>query len=433
MNRNSLVTGPPGCGKSFIIKELCSKRDDIIPLAPSGIASKNINGKTIQSFFHISPDTYEINPKVKKYDLKTINRIRASNILLIDEISMLRCEIIDIADKITRYIRNNNLPFGGMKLLFFGDFYQMEPVVKDYDKINLEKLYPQADGNYYFFNAKAMIDNNFFGKTFDIFQIDEDYRHENDKIFYDILTGMRNGKTTKKMLNHINKLYKKTNFINEEYQYLTPTKAIAQKYNTKFIDKLPGTQYISEATILGNPLYTDIDFQFHKTLCFKENMKIMFVRNDNKKNGNRWVNGTIGKIIKIYFDELKNEVIKIVVLTEEGEEIEVEKEKISQRGNIYRCGEEDVEIASIEQFPIIPAYAITIDKSQGLTLDKIAIVMGKKIRDNLLYVALSRAKLLSDVIILERKIRLSDIHVSKKIEKFFNKYIERIVSIKNVE
>jgi ATP-dependent exoDNAse (exonuclease V) alpha subunit len=342
---------------------------------------------------------------------------------------MLRCEILDIVDTITKCIRNNNLPFGGMKLLFLGDLYQMEPVSKKEDKDILEILYPKANRNYYFFNANTMRNNDFFEKRFDIFQIDEDYRHKDDTVFCNMLKDLRVGKKSLKAIKKINKQYKRNGFIDEDYQYLTTRKSTAQKYNAVFLDRLKGCQYKSVAKkYLISNARENIDCPFIDELILKENMKIMFVKNDNKRNGNRWVNGTMGKIIKINIDDKNNEASNISVMTDDGNIVEVEREKM------LLCSvldEEKENVPYIEQFPIMSSWAITIDKSQGLTLDKVAIVIEKTLRPNQLYVALSRARMLSDIVLLERKIMPRDIIVSKNIEIFFENYGSRIINIKN--
>jgi hypothetical protein len=158
MDRNQLITGPAGCGKSHLIKQIKSARDDIIIVAPSGIAALNIEGFTIQSYFGISPHTYAVDEKtIRLNGAQKIENILRSKILLIDEISMLRCEILDIVDHKLRCIRKNPLPFGGLKLLFLGDPCQMEPVVQGFEKCHLDKYYPENKGDYNFYNSRFML------------------------------------------------------------------------------------------------------------------------------------------------------------------------------------------------------------------------------------------------------------------------------------
>jgi hypothetical protein len=359
--------------------------------------------------------------------------MRKCSILLIDEISMLRCEVLDIVDCKLKAVRENNLPFGGMKLLFFGDFCQMEPVVQWFERPILENLYPNCSGDFNFYNSKAMSENQFFERVFDIFQIDEDYRHKDDVLFRDILSEIRLGKITEKANNIINSRYRNDGFINESFQYLTVTKAMAQKYNSIFISMLKGKLHTSKARIekkypLDDRIIENIKHPFYNELPIKENMKIMFVQNDRFNNGQRWVNGTIGVIKKIIFNNIINEITSITIIINGKDEVDVKREKIQ----LHCCFNNTIiEAATIEQFPIVPAWAITIDKSQGLTLDKIAIVLEKKNRDNQVYVALSRARKLSDIVILGHKLRQCDVRLSDTIKIFLDKINPKIMHVKN--
>jgi transcriptional regulator with PAS, ATPase and Fis domain len=417
-NSNLLILGKAGCGKSHLIKQFTSKRDDIIIVAPSGIAAKNIGGMTIQSYFSIRPFTYTIDNNILKHSMKKKEIIMNCNILLIDEISMIRCEILDIVDKVLRIIKNNSLPFGGMKLLFFGDMCQMEPVVQDKEKNKLNEIYPDCNGDYNFYNAYVMNENNYFNESFNIFQIEEDFRHKDDTVFMKILNTIRFGKITPNSLEILNKQYRDEDFFNEEYQYLTVTKSKAETINDHFMNRITENTYNSAANFtITNSDYTGdvfkIKHQFCLNLKMKVGMKIMFIKNDGYTNGYRWVNGTIGKIKSIICDNNINQVDSVIIEIIGKGDIEVKRVMTILKDNLYEESTEFEEVGTIEQFPIVPAWAICIDKSQGLTLDKIAVVLEIANRPNQVYVALSRAKKLSDIILLGRKIRRSDIFFLK--------------------
>jgi hypothetical protein len=319
-NRNILIIGPGGCGKSYFIETLMATRDDIIVVAPSGIAAWNINGRTIQSFFSITPRQYTGEESSKNY-MSNENIIKKSNILLIDEISMLRCEILDIVDYKLRCIKDIKLPFGGMKLLFLGDPCQMEPVTLLEEYIILGALYPDIGKDYNFYNSNAMRKDNFFDATFDIYQINQDYRHKDDILFMKMLFNIRVGKITSKELNILNSRFIDMDFYNEKYQYLTVTNSMAQKYNNYFYEKLERKEYITPCILKGNEeceYQCDISLiknPFHKTLRLKENMKIIFVKNDSQNNGKRWVNGTMGKITGINTAPGSDYVVLVIVET----------------------------------------------------------------------------------------------------------------------
>jgi ATP-dependent exoDNAse (exonuclease V) alpha subunit len=429
--RNLLIIGPAGCGKSYLIKQLISSLEDIIAVAPSGIAALNIGGSTIQSYFGIKPYTYTVNKKLITINNQSkIEKILRCKILLIDEISMLRCEILDIVDYILRRIRKNPLPFGGMKLIFLGDPYQMEPVTEDREIPVLKSLYPNAEKPFSFHNASVMKRDGYFNKTFDIYQLDHDFRHQNDPHFRDMLSEIRLGKISVNTLNRLNSRYDHTDKtkLDPACQYLTVTNAMAGSYNHRFIERLQGKAYIAEAKLdsiddMGRNREKMIR-PFHKTLVLKENMKVMFIRNGNHRRGQPWVNGTIGIIERI--NALDGKAVSVIIAVK-GSSIEVHP--LKQRIDGPRTGVDDEcddSQSSFEQFPFIPAYVITIDKSQGLTLDKAAIVMEKKTRPNQLYVALSRVRALEDITILERPLRLSDVHVSQSAENFLKEIEGRI-------
>ncbi|MDR3142464.1 MAG: AAA family ATPase [Tannerellaceae bacterium] len=431
-NRNTLLIGCAGCGKSTIIKEFVSARNDVIVIAPSGIAAWNIGGRTMQSFFSITPYQYtgEISMRNRLND-EIIGKIKNSNILLIDEISMLRCEILDIVDYKLRCIRGAALPFGGIKLLFLGDFCQMGPVTLKEEYTALRGLYKNANDDYNFYNANVMRTNNFFNNSFDIYKIDKDYRHKDDIPFRNMLATIRMGKISARELAILNERYIGRDFFNENYQYLTVTNSVAAKYNSYFYEKLKGVEYISNARIYV--YYGDSSFiknPFKEILKLKENMRIIFVKNDNKKNGNRWVNGSMGRIIRINSANSCLDDVFSVVVEIRGVQHEIFRERYGLMSYSKYEGWM-VQGGSIEQFPFIPSWAITIDKSQGLTLDRIAIVMENRNRENQMYVALSRARKLNDVVILERKVRPSDICFSDTMKDFLDSIKNRMIMVED--
>jgi ATP-dependent exoDNAse (exonuclease V) alpha subunit len=433
-NSNLLILGKAGCGKSYKIKQFTSKRDDIITVAPSGIAAQNINGRTIQSFFNIQHNTYTFDyNKDLCFTQDKINKIKKSNILIIDEVSMLRCEILDIINQKLKIIRNNLKPFGGMKLLFFGDMCQMEPVVQEMEKSKLSQFYPNNNEDYNFYNSHVMTENNYFNDTFDIFQIEDDFRHKDDPIFMYILNIIRIGNKTQKIIDMINQQFQNKHSYNEEIQYLTSTKSKANEINDMFIEKSNKEIHYSQANIKYLiPNYyrnvSELKQPFQLVLSIVEGMKIIFVKNINNTNGTGWVNGTLGKIKEIVY-QIDLFTIDYVIVEIPGKgDVEVRREINPVKDKINN---EIIDVVEIEQFPFIPSYAITIDRSQGLTLDKIAVVLEKINRPNQIYVALSRARNLSDIILLEREMRRSDIHFSKTMSSFLDKIEDRIIKVSN--
>jgi ATP-dependent exoDNAse (exonuclease V) alpha subunit len=427
-SRNTFIVGPGGCGKSHIIKHLKSIRDDILVVAPSGVASQNIEGRTIQSVFGITPRQYTGDESYKKNRVgqESLYEIERCNILLIDEVSMLRCEILDIVDYKLKKLKNNNLQFGGMKVILLGDPCQMEPVVQENENILLNKHYPYNENDYGFYNAHVMKEDGYFDTTFDIFKLTKDYRHKDDVQFRDILSNVRKGEISQKELNTLNSRYVEKLYYQQGIQYLTNTNSKAESINKIFSDKIKKPSYYSTAYIVKTyENYTDnlenIKNPFKKMLYLKEGMRVIFVKNDSKENGRRWVNGSFGIIKKINL--LTNSMIRSVSVKVNENVYEVFREEYDLNVFVKEEGT-FINVGTIEQFPFIPAYAITIDKSQGLTLDKIAVVMEKKHRDNQIYVALSRACSLNDVVIFGRRLEKRDIKLSI-VMKSFLEYIEK--------
>jgi hypothetical protein len=435
LEKNQLIIGPAGCGKSHLIKQIRSMRDDIITVAPSGIAALNIGGFTIQSYFGITPYTYTTNEKtIRINNRRKIEDILRCQILLIDEISMVRCEILDIVDYKLRYIRKNSLPFGGLKLLFIGDPFQMEPVVQNFEKCYLDRYYPENKGDYNFYNARVLTTNDFFNISFDVFRMDHDYRHKNDPVFRDALAEIRLGKISVKSLNLVNSRYTAVPLFQEERQYLTKTHSQAKIFNDWFTVHLKGEKYLARSEtarhITDSEQYSpQIKCPFHDELHIGENMKIMFVKNDLYNAGCRWVNGTMGIIRRVNLTPMSN-IIMSVDVDIDGKTIRVERER-----HIVQYPDDNSEntfdMVTVTQFPFIPSWAITIDKSQGLTLDKIALVLERSNRPNQIYVALSRARRLEDVILMGRKLRVSDIHCSSTMKAFMDNLSDRIIPIDN--
>jgi hypothetical protein len=442
--KHNFIIGVGGSGKTHIIKNLKKKRNDIISVAPSGIAAQNIDGRTIQSYFGIPYHTYSYNGIVNINDEK-IKQIKEANILLIDEVSMVSSFLLDIINSKLQCVKNNNKPFGGLKVLLFADMNQLEPVITDDERQILYKMYPENNNSYYFYNADCL-KNNYFESNFDIYELQHDFRHQEDAQFSDILNQIRNGYCSEENLQTLNTKCIDSFKLLENYQYLTISNNTSNRNNERFIESLPGNEYIIQPeinTIIDSDMTNKKLKQIRNNieLRLKENMKIMFIHNDSFKNGNRWYNGSIGHIKKI--NHFKNKVISVIVEMENKEQYEItpETRDVSLPANPpYDMA--SIILATITQFPFVPSYSITIDKSQGLTLNKVYIVIDSDFRDNQVYVALSRARKLEDIL-LSRPITSADIHLSSEI-KLFNDHIknriipvyknkaENIINIKNV-
>ncbi|GHU30265.1 hypothetical protein FACS1894172_03180 [Spirochaetia bacterium] len=435
--RNILLLGSAGSGKTRLVKSMIQelerqgKGDSILLCAPSGIAALNINGCTIQSLFSIQPYTYDIHP-VFIENIRKVEQIKNAKILLIDEISMLRCEILDIVDAKLRIITGEiNKPFGGLRLIFIGDLFQMEPVVQEREYEFMNDLYPDIGiKDYCFFNSLVMRDNNYFETSFDIYRLEHIFR-QCDKKFIDILSEVRMGNVSEPSLQCLNKRALNNMDFNEDYQYLCITNDRANMINESFIENITGDVYYSYPEYINDDESFDCQIKsykcpINKVLLMKKGMKIMFVINDRKKGlPPRYVNGSIGYIENINADLVTNEVYSVLVNINGNKHL-IKKSNLPVYSKINNVIQK---VGLIRNFPFVPSYAITIDKSQGLTLDKTAIVLDNNyIRDNQIYVALSRAKSLDDII-LDRIIKPGDIRLSSTMEKFYNSIANRIIPV----
>jgi hypothetical protein len=430
-DKNIFIVGVGGSGKTHLIKKYLANRNDVIVTAPSGIAAQNIGGKTIQSFFSISYYTY-------LYDENTINiseekseKIITASTLLIDEVFLMRCEIIDIVDKKLRKIRNNDEPFGGLRLVLIGDPYQLEPVVPKFDIDNLREVYPGNNDDYFFYNSDVFRNTGFFS-TFSFFELQHDFRHKDDIPFQNILNKLRNGSLSQNSLDKLNERVAGRFILDQDYQYLSVTKASSARTNNHFLSRLEGAEYVSAPIININTypqgadrIIEDMKIINNIRMPLKLNMKIVFVKNDSYSNGNRWYNGTIGYIKEIRGSKRTKKADSVIVKIDNKT-----YEVLPEEDDVYFpvSPNDKIKTGSITQFPFIPAFSITIDKSQGLTLDKIYLMLDSPLRNNQLYVALSRARSLNDVIV-NREIRKEDIKVSSNAQYFYNSRKDRLIPV----
>lgn len=411
-NQTFFLTGKAGTGKSTFLKYITSTvSKKFVVLAPTGIASVNVKGMTINSFFlfplrPLLPDDSEI----KRFAIGSIKRelIEAMDTLIIDEVSMVRADIIDAIDRSLRINGGDkNLPFGGKQVVFVGDVFQLEPVAsnKNGEQEIIKRLYT----NPYFFNAKVF--DTVKLKTIELLQV---YR-QNDLDFISLLDKVRINEIDSKDLARLNKrLFSNDELDREEFIItLSTTNYIANHVNQQKLAEIEKQEYSYEAQITGvfesNRYPTDVE------LNLKVGAQIVFIKNDVDK---RWFNGTIGKIKNLS----KN---GITVLLENGEFYALEQEV--WENTTYKFNRKLNKIESqvtgdFKQYPLKLAWAITIHKSQGLTFDKIIIDFGRgAFAYGQAYVALSRARTINGLF-LRRKIVSSDIKVSRAVKEFAKSY-----------
>ena len=396
------LTGAAGTGKTTLIervKDECLLKKMVV--APTGVAALNIGGSTINSAFRIGFDTFPVIQESKDPRFKKL--LKNLELLIIDEISMVRAPMLDAISETLQIHRNSSKPFGGIHVLACGDLFQLPPVVKENEESAIFERY----GSVYFFSADNFqaIEKPLF------FELVSSFRQQDDQEFYNLLNNVRLGKNLESSINMINKTCHNPEFDTESSLIITSRKYRAEQINDEMLSLIDGHVTVAKSKEQGE--LNENDLPAPRELRLKEDAKVMFIKNDPD---GRWVNGTIGVVIDCA--DKNKKVIKVKV----GKEIfKVKREEWNKVRYVYDEYNDEMEeeiVSSFKQFPLKLGWAVTIHKAQGLTLDSCSVDLGEgAFATGQAYVALSRCKTLNSLN-LYRELKVRDALVDPDIQDF---------------
>ncbi len=408
-SQNLFITGNAGTGKSTLLEHFkATTKKRVAILAPTGVAALNIEGQTIHSFFLIPPNITPDKVLEHKLSGKRKKLVSSIDMIIIDEASMLRADLLDCIDVSLRHHRKeDSLPFGGVQMVFIGDLYQLPPVVAGAAEKEMFRTHYHSP---YFFSAKSLA-----GLDMTFLELEKIYR-QTDNDFITLLNKVRNNSISHEELAILNERHDPECEIEDLVITLTTTNAAANEINLKELKKLDSKQETffgeTEGEFSKRSLPTQLELEL------KVGAQVMLLNNDTAR---RWVNGSIGKIIKIEFDDMEMDDVLTVEL-DTGKTVRITKH--SWRIHKYFFNEDtqkiDTEIAGeFHQFPLRLAWAVTIHKSQGKTFEKVIIDIGNgTFAHGQIYVALSRCTSFEGIK-LKKQIQKRHIWMDRKITEYF--------------
>ncbi len=408
-NKNIFLTGKAGTGKTTFLQKLKNepvKRMAVV--APTGVAAINAGGMTIHSFFQLPfglflPEYAQDANRQRRFTREKINLLQSLDLLVIDEVSMVRADLLDAVDEVLRRYKDRQHPFGGVQLLMIGDLHQLPPVVKDEEWDLLRQHYDTP----YFFSSKALQQTNPVA-----IELKHIYR-QSDRLFIDLLNKVRDNKLDEEVLEKLNSRYVPDFEANTDEAYITLTShnASAQAINAENLANISGDIHRFKADIKGD--FPTHAYPTEEILELKIGAQVMFVKNDVSRE-KRYYNGKIGQITKINDDS-------IYVKCPDDEDIicvtTVEWTNVKYTLNEKTKEVSEEVIGSFLQYPLRLAWAITIHKSQGLTFERAIIDAQSAFAHGQVYVALSRCKSFEGIV-LRSPIIYSSVKTDTKVKNY---------------
>jgi len=422
--RHIFLTGRAGTGKTTFLRKIQKEtHKKCVVAAPTGIAAINAGGVTLHSLLQLpfgcfvpaelpytsQPITAEVNTpssmlKQRRFNKNKIAMLRELELMIVDEVSMLRADLLDAIDTMLRSIRRNrHTPFGGIQMVFIGDLLQLPPVVKDNEWQYLAPFYQSA----YFFEAKALQNNPPI-----YIELEKIYR-QTDQDFIEILGRFRENKPLTEDLERLNRNFTSDfeSKIEQGYIYITTHNYKANERNKKALEKLKGKTFTYDAIVKDD--FPEFNYPLDYQLVLKVGARVMFVKNDQSGEG-RYFNGKIGTVKSLDKDEI------VVQFDDDTESVKVERylweNKRFSLNETTREIEENI-IGTFSHFPLKLAWAVTVHKSQGLTFDKAVIDLSSAFAPGQVYVALSRLRTIGGLL-LSTKLRPNDLNIDSFVSRY---------------
>ena len=406
--KSMFITGRAGTGKSTLLQLFRrTTRKKTVVLAPTGVAALNVKGQTIHSFFKFPAKPLH-RTEIKRLRFRKL--YEKVEVIIIDEVSMVRADLLENIDVFLRLNRNINEPFGGVQMVFFGDLFQLPPVVATEQEKMLFKT--EFDSPYFF---SAHVFENFEMEMLELRQI---YRQDN-RHFIRLLESVRMNTIDFDDLEDLNERYLPNFEADENYITLSARNATVNRINQKELDSLETEPYVYMGKTEGQ-----FDPRLYPTdlvLTLREGAQVMFVKNDSE---GKFVNGTLGTIVTLSDNNIQ------VLVEERGKSETIKVEKMDWELQRYKLNELDdnkIEtevVGKFTQYPLRLAWAITIHKSQGKTFENMIIDMGKgAFEHGQTYVALSRCRTLNGIV-LKQKLRPRDVLVDERIIDFYERFFD---------